>query len=67
MKWKRLTDAERDVLRHDLLWRDPDLGCPVCGSQRFACDTLKSATRNAGMWCPELERALDRAPPRHSR
>jgi hypothetical protein len=38
--------------------------CPVCGSARAACPTLKAATQNAGMWCPELERALDRAPSR---
>jgi hypothetical protein len=66
MSQKQLTKAERDeILLRDLLARDPRLGYPVCGSQRFACPTLEAAVRNAGTWCPELERALDHAPPRH--
>jgi hypothetical protein len=66
MSQKRLTKEERDeILLRDLLARDPRLGCPVCGSQRFACPTFDAAVRYAGMWCLELERALDRAPPRH--
>ena len=38
--------------------------CPICGSKRASCFSLVSATRYAGMWCPELERALDKAPSR---
>ena len=38
--------------------------CRVCGSARAGCPTLAFATQYAGMWCHELERALDRAPPR---
>jgi predicted P-loop ATPase len=38
--------------------------CPVCGSRRAACPTLAAATRIAGMWCPLLENALDKAPSR---
>jgi hypothetical protein len=38
--------------------------CPVCGSRRAACPTLAAATRNVGMWCPLLEKALNKAPPR---
>jgi hypothetical protein len=40
------------------------LECRVCGSRRAACFSLINATQYAGMWCPELERALDRAPSR---
>lgn len=66
MSRKPLTKKEREeILHRDLLMRDPRLGCPVCGSQRAACSTFEAAVREAGMWCPELERALDRAPPRH--
>ena len=38
--------------------------CRVCGSVRAGCPTLAFATQYAGMWCHELERALDPAPPR---
>ena len=41
----------------------------VCGVSAAApeagCRTLRQATRERGSWCPFLERALDRAPPRH--
>jgi hypothetical protein len=50
-------------------WFEPPLNaqrCPVCGSKRASCATLKEATRIADMWCPELERALDRAPSRNN-
>jgi hypothetical protein len=35
-------------------------GCPVCGSRRAACASLVAATPDPGLWCPELERALER-------
>jgi hypothetical protein len=41
------------------------MSCPVCGSQRAGCPSLAVATQYAGMWCSELERALDKAPPRY--
>jgi hypothetical protein len=41
-----------------------ELRCKVCGSKRAACPSLVYATQYAGMWCPELERALNKAPPR---
>jgi hypothetical protein len=39
--------------------------CVVCGSKRAGCPSLARATQYEGMWCPELEKALDKAPPRH--
>ena len=39
-------------------------GCRVCGSRHAGCPSLAYATQYAVMWCPELERALDKAPPR---
>ena len=38
--------------------------CRVCGSARAGCPSLAFATQYTGMWCHELERALDRAPSR---
>ena len=39
-------------------------GVPGLRKQACGCPSLAYATQYAVMWCPELERALDKAPPR---
>jgi hypothetical protein len=34
--------------------------CPVCGDKNIGCRSLESATPEPTLWCPGLERALER-------
>jgi hypothetical protein len=63
------TGLSSDTMKERRAWlrRLANRGCPVCGSRRAACSTLAAATGTAGQWCPSLEDAIDKAPPRQLR